>query len=279
MTPEEFTKEVITDTTFANLADVIIERDGIIKPEHIATMKAGNCVVFCQTDSLQKVFDTMQVLGLDCKKYILITHRSDFTIDESRYNTKHPAVVKWYAANANILRPDLVPIPLGMESPGCMGYSDHPEVLEKVLKEPREIKNLVYMNFSRTTQPKRQLWVDYFQGKPWVTEKSKTPFEKFIRDCYGHSFVLSPEGNGIDTHRTWEALYMGAIPIVQRSVFIDSFRFSPLIVVDDITAITKEYLENIAKDYMIGSYAETEIKMSYWKSRIDKDRKELLCVG
>jgi hypothetical protein len=27
-------------------------------------------------------------------------------------------------------------------------------------------------------------------------------------------FVVAPQGNGIDTHRVWEALYMGAIPIV-----------------------------------------------------------------
>jgi hypothetical protein len=272
MTPEEFSKEVITDTTFANLADVVIERDGIFKPEHIATMKARNCVVFCQTDSLQKVFDTMQSLGADCKKYILITHRSDYTIDESRYNTKHPAVVKWYAANANILRPDLVSIPLGMESPGCMGYSDHPEVLEKILHEPREQKNLVYMNFSRTTQPRRQLWADHFKGCPWVTEKHKVPFEEFIRDCYTHDFVLSPEGNGIDTHRTWEALYMGAIPIVENSVFINSFNLS-VVMVDDVSVITKEYLESIVTNVR---YLNQETRMSYWKNRIDTDRKELL---
>jgi hypothetical protein len=276
MTPEEFLREVITDTTFANCADVVIERDGVIKREHTDRMKDGNCVVFCQTDALQKVFDVMRNLGDDCNKYILITHRSDFTIDESRYNTKHLAVVKWYAANANINRPDLVPIPLGLESPGCQGYSDHPEVLEKVLREPRKIKNLVYMNFSHTTQPKRQLWVDHFQGKPWVTEKSKTSFEEFIRDCYGHSFVLSPEGNGIDTHRTWEALYMGAIPIVQNSIFVNSFDQLPLVVVDDVSVITKEYLENITLNHYC---CDEKIYMSYWKERIDKDRKEFLCAG
>ena len=275
MTPEEFSREHITDTRFANLADVVIERDGIIKPQHLTTMMERNCVVFCQTDSLQKVFDAMNNLGSACKKYILITHRSDFTIDEARYNTKSNAVVKWYAANANIRRGDLVAIPLGLESLGCMGYSDHPEVLEKVLAEPREIKNLAYMNFSRTTQPKRQIWVDYFQGKPWISEKNKTSFEEFIRDCYQHEYVLSPEGNGIDTHRTWEALYIGAVPIVQNSIFMSNFDRLPIIIADDITAITKEYLENII---WVKDLWDEQIRMSYWKQRIDKDRKELLNV-
>ena len=31
-----------------------------------------------------------------------------------------------------------------------------------------------------------------------------------------HRFVLSPRGNGLDAHRTWEALLVGAIPSARR---------------------------------------------------------------
>ena len=31
-----------------------------------------------------------------------------------------------------------------------------------------------------------------------------------------HQFVLSPPGNGFDCHRTWEAMYLGAIPVVLK---------------------------------------------------------------
>jgi hypothetical protein len=29
-------------------------------------------------------------------------------------------------------------------------------------------------------------------------------------------FVISPPGNGIDCHRTWESMYFGAVPIVRE---------------------------------------------------------------
>ncbi len=35
----------------------------------------------------------------------------------------------------------------------------------------------------------------------------------YARNCQ-YSFWLSPRGNGIDCHRTWEALYLDVIPIV-----------------------------------------------------------------
>jgi hypothetical protein len=35
--------------------------------------------------------------------------------------------------------------------------------------------------------------------------------------------VLCPEGNGVDTHRFWETLYMGGIPVVTKNPMMQSF--------------------------------------------------------
>jgi hypothetical protein len=46
-------------------------------------------------------------------------------------------------------------------------------------------------------------------------------------------FVLSPPGNGPDCHRTWESIYLGAVPIVHQSTW-PSFEFElPVKVVND----------------------------------------------
>ena len=38
------------------------------------------------------------------------------------------------------------------------------------------------------------------------------------------TFIYSPEGTGIDCHRTWEALYLNTIPIMKRNhLFRDLF--------------------------------------------------------
>jgi len=36
-----------------------------------------------------------------------------------------------------------------------------------------------------------------------------------------YEFCICPEGNGIDCHRFWEALYLKCVPIVLNSPFID----------------------------------------------------------
>jgi hypothetical protein len=42
--------------------------------------------------------------------------------------------------------------------------------------------------------------------------------EEYLFGMQQYKFVLSPVGNGEDTHRTWEALLAGSIPIVESSV-------------------------------------------------------------
>ncbi len=39
-----------------------------------------------------------------------------------------------------------------------------------------------------------------------------------------YSFIACPRGNGTDTHRFWETLYRGSIPIVKRSAWSTSLR-------------------------------------------------------
>ena len=44
---------------------------------------------------------------------------------------------------------------------------------------------------------------------------SKTTTNAFWESLRGYAFVISPWGNGLDCHRTWEALQMRSVPIVR----------------------------------------------------------------
>ena len=52
----------------------------------------------------------------------------------------------------------------------------------------------------------------------------------FWEKCGEFQFVMSPMGNGVDCHRTWEALAMGSIPVV-------SDRLLPLYKQNDINVV------------------------------------------
>jgi hypothetical protein len=255
----EFMNEHITGNAFAALADVVVDRMGGV---HGSVEKS--CVVFCQTNFLPAVCDLLR--GYPKNKYILITHWSDFPIDGKRYSYKPDNVVKWYAQNVAIDRFDLIPIPLGLEGNGCQGRSDRPEVLYEIMQKDRKLENIVYVNASRTTNQKRCAALDYFAQFGWATCKANVPFEEYIQDLHNHLFVVSPEGNGMDCHRTWEALYMGAIPIVQRSIMTESFADLPIIIVDDFTEISLLSL----LEYDNGDCVD-KLKMSYWHGRIKNE--------
>ena len=59
-----------------------------------------------------------------------------------------------------------------------------------------------------------------------------------------YKFIISPEGNGIDCHRHYEALMAGCIPIVEHNDKIkEKYEGCPILYTTDYTEITPEYLE------------------------------------
>jgi hypothetical protein len=59
-------------------------------------------------------------------------------------------------------------------------------------------------------------------------------YREYLRNS---SFVISPPGNGPDCHRTWEALYLNAIPIVKKDFWSFSNVNIPVIQVEDWNSI------------------------------------------
>jgi hypothetical protein len=83
-----------------------------------------------------------------------------------------------------------------------------------------------------------------------------------------YAFVLSPEGGGMDCHRTWEALALGCIPIVKRSSFSDLFQNLPVLIVDDWSEINQQLLIEAFAVYKDAHLNMQEITMRYWADRI-----------
>lgn len=101
-----------------------------------------------------------------------------------------------------------------------------------------------------------------------------------------HKFVVSPEGNGIDCHRHYEALMFGCIPIVERNAQIEEkYRGCPILYTTDYSEITPDYLERkyeemmtVVYDFrvlMISNYPESVQQTikdcgNYWMYKINK---------
>ena len=71
-------------------------------------------------------------------------------------------------------------------------------------------------------------------------------------------FVPSPAGNGLDCHRTWEALYLGAVPVILKSEFCGDSSW-PVLVIDkwkELTSLSRSELEEL---YISNSLTMSEV--------------------
>jgi hypothetical protein len=79
-------------------------------------------------------------------------------------------------------------------------------------------------------------------------------------------FIACPRGNGIDTHRFWEALYRGSIPIVEVSDWSQNLKPLNLPFVE-IDKWDQESLYDVVENSKLESFNPRDIKalwIPYW---------------
>ena len=65
---------------------------------------------------------------------------------------------------------------------------------------------------------------------------------------YGtYAFGISPRGNGIDSHRTWEMLWFGMIPVVKSGPLDEMYEGLPVLIVGEWKELCTADLEGIRK--------------------------------
>jgi len=156
------------------------------------------------------------------RSFVLITHNADYNISDTpefRAIADHPLITKWFAQNACFDHDKIVPLPIGIANSmwghGNMAWFEQSLNARKI--------DSVFFNFNIATSPsKRQACYDALKDKiPFLPIVSP---EENIRRLARYKFCVCPEGNGVDTHRFWEALYLKCIPIVLDTPTVRMFR-------------------------------------------------------
>jgi len=208
---------------------------------------------------------------------LLITGHSDYEIKREQVNDYQPKI--WWTTNKQTSLVRAYPLGITNDTQETLLHPIYGnlEIMLEVMEEPQSIwKNLVYMNFSIQTYPQIRQAIWYrFQSKLWVTkgisEASLKGRKNFLRELRSHVFVLCPRGNGRDTHRLWETLYMGSIPIVEEDLALEDFReLFPICFVKNWEEVTVDFLIEQEKRIRSRKYSPTPLKMSYWIEKIKK---------
>lgn len=95
--------------------------------------------------------------------------------------------------------------------------------------------------------------------------------KEYFSSLASYKFVISPEGNGLDCHRHYEALLAGCIPIVEFNIPIeDKYRGLPILYTKDYSEITSDFL-NIVYDTMLDKiYDFSRLFKSYYSKEEQK---------
>ena len=88
--------------------------------------------------------------------------------------------------------------------------------------------------------------------------------KKYLIDITKSIFVLCPRGNGIDTHRMWETLYMGSIPIVLYSDAFASFIGLPILFINDWKEINEVFLREKIVEIKSRKWMFDKLYLDYW---------------
>lgn len=159
-------------------------------------------------------------------EHILVTGVSDYSpstfLNEQQIYEflARPNIIAWYAQNVCTMHPKMKHLPIGLEdSPDklefCRVYMD------ELRATPKE--DVVYTNFSPDTNSHERTCFVSSVG-------TKVSFEEYMQIMTRHKYVLCPMGNGIDTHRFWEAQVCGCIPIVRcPKEFLPTYAHVPYI--------------------------------------------------
>lgn len=257
----------ITGDGFRNSCDHIIDEENIpFSPESV---KNGD-KVFVKTDMIARFFqnDHPKIQA----KYILVTHNSDHPIPGPfAHYLEDEKILGWFGQNAEeIIHPKLHPIPIGLEN--RYNKNGNPDVVRQSTRifKNSEKKSLLYMNFAIQTSPTERTKVyRTFETKPYCKVAPSKPYIQYLQDLAETKFTLSPRGNGLDCHRTWESLYLGAIPIVRTSVSDSLYDGLPVLIIQSWDEVTEEFLEEKYQEIYNEPHTLDRMYIDYWLQQIE----------
>jgi hypothetical protein len=177
--------------------------------------------VFCRGDWLRTFLEGPA--GKIPVPFSIISHNDDTTVTQDWAPLLPPNLVRLFAQNAVIVDPRVVPLPIGLEN-ASKHYNGVVSDYRKLRRrEPPHRNRILYAFTDGTNSAVRTPARRALEHNPLADGYARTNSRTYRKVACQYRFIASPPGNGVDCHRTWEALYLRSIPIVVRSPLTESF--------------------------------------------------------
>ena len=231
---------------------------------------------------------------IPANNFTLVTATTDNTVpddyqDKSNEILNSSNLIHWFSQNLTKQdNPKLSPIPIGLDYHTIAQYKSGYEWwgekqtpvqqekflidLEKPPYDQREIK--IYCNFYNTVRGRygekdRRDALDQIPQELFIIERDNVTRKDSWTKMSTIAFVASPLGNGLDCHRTWEALALGCIPIIKTSIMDSSlFNELPVLIVNEWSDINEQLLKDTINSFKNKTFNMDKLKLKYWKDII-----------
>jgi hypothetical protein len=193
----------------------------------------------------------------------------------SKFIESIPNLKMWFGQNINCENSRITSLPIGLENTKNWTKFSKRDLLYSTANKKINPTKLSYANFSLYTNlVERSKCYGLVSNSTFITNKTihnvvQDDYQNWIDEVLDHEYILCPMGNGIDTHRFWETLYLGRIPITTRNANTKFYERLPVLFIDDWTEITEELLRSKIEFFSDMSNFDFDLlKMSYWKKQI-----------
>ena len=263
----------------------------------------SNCIYVCSrgivkaSKKIKGVYyvktDELPSFVIPNDRFVLVSGNEDTTLpddipDKTREILNSPNLIHWYAQNLTKHDdPKLTAIPIGLDyhtiaehKSGYEWWGDKqtPTQQEKFLtdleKKPFEQRERkIYCNFMNSIRGKygekdRREALDQISNELLVKEEKQIPRNETWKQITKYAFVASPHGNGLDCHRTWEALVLGSIPIVKTSPLDGLYEELPVLIVNNWSDVNQQLLDSTLDSFSKRNFNYDKLKLSYWMHMI-----------
>lgn len=258
-----------------NFFDTIIDSEDYICGNKFIEISNTQDILFSKIDYVS-MFNDVEV-------DTFITHNGDYEVNSLTIKTG-PKFKRWFAQNKNVQNDYITSIPIGLENfepefsyKSMFGkFSSLPnnapqkkEYISFLSSNSNKHNDLIYLNFNTTTNPSERNYVkNMFIDRKWVTKEENVHWKTYYQSISNSKFCFSPRGNGIDCHRTWEALYLRTIPVLKKEYFLEEFSDLPILFIDDWNDLTEDFLYDKYEEMKKINYNLEKMKFCYWKKQI-----------
>lgn len=244
-------------------------KDGVAYKSTYLEIADGDSI-FCRNDYLDELFFLIKTSNL--KHLKLVTHQTDIDINDKLLSKMPPNFDFWFGINKNTISNKVISIPIGIA--GNFSYKNlllsdfEDNKINGFDLSTKEAK--IYLNFQKNTNlSERELAIDILKNSEYsVIAEPTLSKEQYKLDLQRYAFILCPWGNGFDTHRIWEALYSGSIPIVKKHTTFEYLDNLPAIIIESYDDLLTIDLNKFIDDFNIADFNLEKLSLEYWISKI-----------